>query len=292
MDHILRQAVAQGLDPVTAIQMVTLNPAEYFGLHDKGAVAPGRRGDLVVFRDLQDIRPEMVFRGGRLVARDGALLPEVTCAANTPIRGSMNVAPLDALAFRVEAGGSRLRVIGALPRQIVTEKLLLPPLVRSGEAVADVQRDICKLAVVERHLASGRVGVGFVHGFGLQRGALAASVAHDSHNLIVLGADDGDMLAAVQAVTRLGGGLAAAAGGEVLASLALPIAGLMSPQSLEAVAGQLEALLEAARGLGCTLPDPYMALSFLALPVIPALKLTDRGLVDVTQFRFVPLFEP
>jgi len=159
-----------------------------------------------------------------------------------------------------------------------------------GEVVADVERDVLKLAVVERHLASGRVGVGFVRGLGLRRGALASTVAHDSHNIIVAGADDADMLAAVEAVCRMGGGLAAVAGAELLAAVPLPIAGLMSPQPLDAVARQLHALIGVAHDLGASVADPFMALSFLALPVIPALKLTDRGLVDVQRFKHVSLF--
>ena len=291
IDHLLREAIGAGLPPITAIQMATLNPAEYFGLHDRGAVAPGRRADLVVFSDLRDIRPEMVFRGGRLVARDGELLPDVPCGTNVPLRSSMNVAPLCEEAFRVPAGGSRLRVIGVVPGQIVTEKLMLSPTVEGSEAVADPSRDLLKLAVVERHLASGRVAVGFVRGFGLRRGAIAASVAHDSHNIIVIGTNDADMLAAVHALVAMGGGLVAVAGQQPIATVPLPIAGLMSREPLETVGRQLERLLQATRELGCSLRDPFMSLSFLALPVIPALKLTDRGLVDVTQFRFVPLFE-
>ena len=291
LDFLLRQAVSQGLDPILAIQMVTINPAEYFGLADKGAVVPGRRADLVVLSDLQDIRAEMVFRGGQLVAQDGQVLPGAIRPATTALRSSINVAPLAADSFRVPAAGSRVRVIGVVPGQIVTEKLMLSPRVVDGEAVADVERDLLKLAVVERHLASGRVGVGFAHGFGLRRGAIASSVAHDSHNLIVLGTNDADMLAAVQEVARMRGGLVAVVEGKVACAVPLPIAGLMSDQPLSTVSAQLEALLASTRELGCTLHDPYMSLSFLALPVIPALKLTDRGLVDVTQFRFVPLFE-
>ncbi|MGQ9683507.1 MAG: adenine deaminase [Anaerolineae bacterium] len=290
MDHLLRLAIASGLDPITALQMVTINTAECFGLRDRGAIAPGLRADLIAFADLHDIRPQMVFRGGSLVARDGAVLPGVPCGANVPLRGTVNVASHDPYAYRVPASGGRLRVIGLVPDQIVTEQLLLEPKVMGGEVVADVERDVLKLAVVERHLASGRVGVGFVRGLGLRRGALASTVAHDSHNIIVIGTDDADMLAAVEAVCRMGGGLAAVAGAEVLAAVPLPIAGLMSPQPLDAVARQLRALIGVAHDLGASVADPFMALSFLALPVIPALKLTDRGLVDVQLFKHVPLF--
>mgnify|MGYP005845017783 CR=1 FL=1 len=291
IDSLVRQAIFQGLDPILAIQMATLNPAEYFRLGDKGAIGPGRRADLVVLADLRDLRVEMVFRGGQLVAQEGEMLPGIIRPATAPLRSTMNAAPLRGDSFRVRAGGSRLRVIGVRPGQIVTEKLMLPPRVIDGQAVADVERDVLKLAVVERHLGSGRVGLAFAHGFGLQRGALASSVAHDSHNVIVVGTNDADMAAAVEEVCRLHGGLAAVVDGKPVATVPLPIAGLMSDQPLCTVAGQLQALLDVARALGCRLHDPFMSLSFLALPVIPALKLTDRGLVDVTQFRFVPLFE-
>ncbi len=290
IDHLLREAVGAGLDPITAIRMATINPAEYFRLHDQGAVAPGRRADLVVLSDLQDIRAEMVLRHGRLVARDGALLPSLRLAAPPPVRSTMNARPPDEDSFRVPATGSQAWVIGLRPGQIVTDKLLLPVRQENGEAVADVQRDILKLAVVERHLASGRVGLGFVRGLGLRQGAIAASVAHDSHNIIVAGANDADMLAAVRHVISLGGGLVVAADGEVRGAVPLPIAGLMSPQPLEAVAAQLEELLAVTCALGCPLPDPFMSLSFLALPVILALKLTDRGPVDVCRFEYTSLF--
>ncbi len=193
--------------------------------------------------------------------------------------------------FRLPATGGRARIIGLVPDQIVTRALVDHPKIEDGAAVADVERDILKLAVVERHRASGNVGLGLVQGFGLRRGALASSVAHDSHNIVVVGTNDADMLAAVQAIVALGGGQVAVAGGEVLARVPLPIAGLMSDQPLAVVREQVDQLVAAARSLGSRLHSPFMALSFLALPVIPELKLTDHGLVDVTAFQLVPVFE-
>jgi adenine deaminase len=182
------------------------------------------------------------------------------------------------------------RVIGLVPDQIVTRHLVKEVPIRDGQAVADVERDILKLAVVERHRGTGNVGLGFVHGLGLKRGALAGSVGHDAHNLTIAGCDDASMMTAARAVAELGGGLVATAGDQVLAQVPLPIAGLMSDQPLEAVRQQMDELVEAAQDLGSALHDPLMTLGFLALEVIPSLKLTDQGLVDVEAFDFVPLF--
>jgi adenine deaminase len=289
MDYSVRLAVEHGLDPVTAIRMVTCNTADYFRLRDKGVVAPGYRADLVVFSDLRAIDIQMVFRKGRLVARDGELLPDVARYRDVSVRGSMNVS-WDHVDFRIVAQGRRARVIEVLPDQVVTGKAVEEVKLMGNLAVADPERDILKLAVIERHLASGRMARGFVRGFGLKRGALASSVGHDSHNLIVLGAEDRDMRAAARVVGRMGGGLAVAVGGEMVAALPLPIAGLMSDQPIEVVREGLDRLLAASRDLSATLPHPFMSLSFLALPVIPHLKLTDKGLVDVDAFQIVPLF--
>jgi adenine deaminase len=291
IDFAVRKAIRLGLDPITAIQMATINPARYFGLKDKGGIGPGMRADLIVVDDLRELNAHMVFRGGQLVAKDGVLLPQKEKPKDVRLRSSMNIDWERAQDLRLPVNGSQAKVIGVIPDQLVTESLLEDVKTEDGYAVADVERDILKMAVIERHLASGNVGLGFVKGFGLKSGALASSVAHDSHNLVLIGADDNDMLLAARTVERMRGGLAVAADGRLLASLALPIAGLMSDRPFEEVNASLEALLSTAHGLGCGLHDPFMALSFLALPVIPALKLTDRGLVDVTQFKFVPLFE-
>jgi adenine deaminase len=291
VDYLLRLAVSEGLDPVTAMQMATLNASDWFGLRDRGAVAPGRRADLAVFADLKEFRARYVLSEGRVVARGGEAVgewhaPEVDDSA---VRSSVQV-DWDSTDLEIPVQGERIRVIGIVPDQVVTEQLVDVPKVVDGAAVADPDRDLLKLAVIERHRATGNVGLGFVRGFGLKRGAIAGSVAHDAHNLSVAGCDDTSMMTAAHAIEAMGGGLVAAAGDEVLASLPLPIAGLMSDQPLEAVQRQMEQLVSAAHDLGSELHDPYMALGFLALEVIPALKLTDQGLVDVDKFDFVPLW--
>jgi adenine deaminase len=289
LDHALRLALSYGLDPFMAVAMASLNAAERFGLKRLGAVAPGFRADLQVVDDLSSPRARLVFVDGRLVAQDGEALftpPEFDWA---PARDSVRLAALDRTTLRLPASTSRCRVIGLVPGQIVTEHLFEEPLVRDGEIVADVSRDLLKLAVLERHRATGNVGIGLVRGFGLAAGALASSVAHDAHNVGVVGANDRDMLAAVDAVARQQGGLAVVRDGQVLASLPLPIGGLMSDLPFEDVAQRLQEVEAAAQTLGCKTARPFMSLSFLALSVIPSLKLTDRGLVDVDAWRFVPV---
>jgi adenine deaminase len=297
LDYLIRLAVAEGLDPITAIQMATLNAAEWFRLRDRGAIAPGRRADLLVFSNLKDFRAEMVFAGGTLVAQDGTVVGDwpTPLVGDAGVRETVHV-DWKQLSFAIPAQGgrvharTRVRVIGVVPDQVVTEHLIEPAQVMDGLAVADPGRDLMKMAVVERHRGTGNVGLGFVRGLGLRRGALAGSVGHDAHNLIVAGCDDASMMTAARAVGDLGGGLVVAAGEEVLASVPLPIAGLMSDQPMEAVRRQMDRLVAVARDLGSSLHDPFMALSFLALEVIPALKLTDQGLVDVEKFDFVPLW--
>ena len=315
IDSLVKMAIGQGLDPITAIQMATINAAERFGLRDRGAIAPGYRADLVVVADFESLRIEKVFSGGQLVAEEGRMVPGAVREVAAYVRGSVNVnwagvdlkipargqrACPEPCPERSRREGRRAMVIGVIPDQIVTEGLSEEVKVEDGLAVADVERDILKIAVIERHTCPGRqvqgqgtgnTGLGFVRGFGLKRGAIASSVAHDSHNLIVVGTDDADMMAAAHAVADMGGGLAAVENGTVRARLPLPIAGLMSDQPLEVVREEMEKLLAVVHEMGSQLHDPFMTMSFLALPVIPALKLTDKGLVDVNQFKIVPLFE-
>jgi len=294
IDYLLRLAVEQGLDPLTAIRMATLNTAEWFRLYDRGAIAPGKRADLVILTDLHKFEAEMVLSGGRLVAQDGDpvgdwTLPEV---ADSAVRDSVRVDwdKIDETAFHIPAAGPKARVIGLIEHQIVTRHLVQEITRENGNAIADVSRDILKMAVIERYKRTGNIGLGFIQGIGLQTGALAASVAHDHHNLILVGADERSMLIAARAVGEMGGGFAAANGEQVLATLPLPIGGLMSNQPLEAVRDAMDALLIASAALGSNLHDPFMTLGFMALEVIPALKLTDQGLVDVEQFKPVGLF--
>ncbi len=289
IDYMIRTAINHGLPPITAFRMATLNPAEYFHLHDRGAIAPGRRADLMIFSDLQNPVAEMVYRGGKLVARHGQLLPWERPASKTVLRSSMNV-DWNHVNFDMPVGGAQIRIIGAIPEQLLTTHLIEETPRVNGRVVADPGRDIAKMAVIERHLATGRVGQGLVKGLGLKKGALASTVAHDHHNIVVVGMDDQSMLTAAHAVAETGGGMAAARGDTILASLPLPLAGLMSDQPIEQVKIAMDDLLRAAHQLGSPLHDPFMAMSFLALPVIPSLKLTDQGLVDVDRFQVVPLF--
>jgi adenine deaminase len=289
IDYMVRTAIARGIYPVTAIQMATLNTAEWFGLRDRGAVAPGRRADLIIFDRLDVPRPRGVYVAGQLVAQDGAMLAPLPDLPASPLPNSIHVA-WERVDLAIPAAGRRVRVIGAIENQLVTEHLIADATIRDGLAVADVSRDLLKMAVIERHRATGYVGKGFIHNIGLRRGALASSVAHDHHNLVVVGADDRSMLTAAQAVADMGGGLAVADGEQVLAQLPLPIAGLMSDQPIEQIRRGFDAVLAAAHALGSELHDPFMAMSFMALEVIPHLKLTDAGLVDVDKFAIVSLF--
>ena len=284
INSMVREAVAAGVSPEDAVVMASLNPALWHGLRDFGALAPGYRADVLVLRDLERFEPELVLKNGRPIAEIPKLpVPEW-------VRHTVRIRPLSTNDFVVPwEGDGQARVIGIVPDQIVTDALTDTPKVDGGKAVSDAARDLLKIAVVERHLGTGRVGLGFVRGFGLRSGALASTVAHDAHNVVVVGVKDDDMLRAVRRLSDTGGGVVVVDGGIVRAELKLPIAGLLSDASLSEVIASSRGCVDAARALGCVLPSPFQTMAFLALSVIPSLKITDRGLVDVDRFELVPL---
>lgn len=288
IDAIVREAISNGVDPVTAIRMATINPAEYFGFHHLGAIAPGRRADLVVFQDIRRPAPEKVLCGGLWVAENGRMLPHVTRPTPPTLSPAMRVR-MEALNFEIPGQPEYIHVIGLVPDQILTRKEIHAAPIKDNRLMADTDRDLLKIAVIERHKGTGAVGKGFVRGFGLKKGAVASSVAHDSHNIIVVGVSDADMKTAVATVVRMGGGIAVAADASPVVSLPLPIAGLLCDEPVEEINGALDALIRTAKRMGSPLADPFMTLSFLALPVIPELKITDQGLVDVCAFKMIPL---
>ncbi len=283
VNSMVREAVAFGIPPEDALLMATHNPARWHGLREHGAIAPGYGADLLLLDDLETFEPELVLKSGRPVGE--ILHPDVP----DWVKHTVRVGPVEAGAFALPAANGRVRVIGVVRDQILTEELEEEPSTTDGHVVADPTRDLAKIAVVERHLGTGRVGLGLVRGFGLTRGALASTVAHDAHNLVVVGATDEDMDHAVGRLVELGGGVVVVANGVVEAELPLPVAGLLSTAPLGEVVEASRACVDAAGRLGCTLPSPFQTLAFLALSVIPKLKITDRGLVDVDRFEIVPL---
>lgn len=293
LNFMIKKAIQFGMDPVTAIQLATLNPAEYFGLKDRGAVAPGYCADIVVLDDLAGFEVAGVYKNGRVVVDQGELVNFPVTANRIPDMdsGPLNIAPLTPDSFRIPCHRGKARVIELVPGQIITRLCYEDVKSADGWVVADIESDVLKLCVVERHQASGRIGLGLVRGFGLKRGAIASSVAHDSHNVIAVGVSDEEILTAVEELKIMGGGLVVAMGNAILAKTVLRIGGLMSTKPLDPLVKELHEIKQASLSLGCSLEDPFMALSFLALPVIPEIKLTDMGLVDVNKFKIVPIFE-
>jgi len=289
INALLRRTVAAGVPPARAVRHATLVPARHYGLRDRGALAPGYRADVVVLNDLQTFQPALVIHGGRIVARDGRYVWDGVPRALSP-DNTVRIAPVTAADLELKTAGKSLPVIRLVPGQIVTQRVTEDVPTRDGRWCFAPDRDLALAACIERHRATGKIGLGLVQGLAFQRhGALGSSVAHDSHNLIVVGTNPQDMLACVQALARSGGGFVAAADGQVLAELPLPVAGLMSTADVHTVRHQLQHLHTAAQSLGCPLPSPFATLSFLPLPVIPELRVTPRGLFDVGRWEFVEL---
>jgi adenine deaminase len=291
IDSMVRMAIKAGLDPALAVRLATINAARYFGLNKVGAIAPGWFADLNLLTDLKGCAVEKVFKRGHLVAEKGYLLGNKPMSAMIDVRNTVKIRPLGDSSFHIKAKSGRARVMELIPNQIITRQIFVEPKLENGQVVSDTDRDILKIAVLERHLGTGNIGLGLTKGFGLKSGAIASSVGHDAHNINVVGTNDADMRAAVEHIVKMQGGFAVANHGKILGSVALPIAGLLSNKPLSDVKDELDIANRATKELGCAVPEPFMALSFMALSVIPELKLTDRGLVDVNQFKFVDLFE-
>ncbi len=306
LDYLVRTAISFGLPPIRAIQMTSINTARYFGLKNIGAVAPGFRADFILLDDLESFTISEVFLGGKRIDNgyvnriknkaDSVLNSSNSSSSSSFLQNTIYIKSInDSNMFVIPTNSttsSRLQVIGVIPGQIITQKRIISAKIdKKYGAVADTQRDLAKLAVIERHHRTGNIGLGFVQGLGLERGAIASSVAHDSHNIVVAGMNDNDMLLAVRYISSIGGGLAVAENGYITAGLPLPIAGLMSNLSIESVISNLTTLNQACLKLGNNIiKDPFMLLSFLSLSVIPSLKLTDKGLVDVDKFCFTSLW--
>lgn len=291
-DHInsmVRRAVEYGLPPITAIQMASLNTAEYFKIPMLGAIAPGYKADMLLFDDMVNFKPKIVIKNGKIVAQNGKFIAE---APDSPpiLRGSINVKWIELDDFKIKAESNKLKAINIIPNQLITKASEEEIKVVNGYVEADIEKDILKIAVIERHKGSGNTGLGFVKGVGLKSGAIASTVAHDSHNMVIVGTNDEDMFYAAIELVKSQGGKIVVENRKTLAHLSLPIAGLISHKSIENVIENVSSLSKNAKKLGCKLDDIFLTMAFLSLPVIPELKITDKGLVDVNKFQFTDLF--
>lgn len=288
IDNNVRIAIKNGIKPAKAIQMATINAARCYNLQNIGAIAPGYKANLLILNDLESIDIYQVYKKGRLVAENGKGLFNIRSINDSRMRNSVNIKKLEQESFNMNIPEGETSVIGLLPHSLITKKLRLKVTYDNNDYIDETGDKLLKIAVVERHHQTGNIGLGLVKGMGLQNGAIASSVAHDSHNIVVIGDNDIDMQTAVNHLQSIGGGICIAAGGNIKHSLALPIAGLMSDLSLEEVENKLKAMLKDAYSMGVSKEyDPFMTLAFLALPVIPELKITDLGLFDTLEYKFV-----
>ena len=291
INGVVRRAVEAGVDPVKAIQIASLNTAEYFGLKNLGAIAPGYKADLLILPDLKTFKPDLVIKNGVVAAENGKLIAELPENEALAVRNSVNVRWITPEDFRIEANGSKVTALEVIPHQLITKSVVSEVKIEDGNAVSNIDNDTLKICVIERHRATGNIGKGFVKGFNLKCGAIASTVAHDSHNMIVIGTNDADMYAAAVALIKCKGGKVVVKDGEVISELPLPIAGLMSDRNFDYVVNKCEELNKTAHSIGCRIEDPFMTMGFLSLPVIPELKVTDKGVFDTNKFDFIDIFE-
>lgn len=291
INGMVRRAVEVGVDPVKAVQIASLNTAEYFGLKNLGAIAPGYKADLLILPDLKTFKPDLVIKNGVVAAENGKLIAELPENEALAVRNSVNVRWITPEDFRIEANGSKVTALEVIPHQLITKSVVSEVKIEDGNAVSNIDNDTLKICVIERHRATGNIGKGFVKGFNLKCGAIASTVAHDSHNMIVIGTNDADMYAAAVALIKCKGGKVVVKDGEVISELPLPIAGLMSDRDFDYVVNKCEELNKTAHSIGCKIEDPFMTMGFLSLPVIPELKVTDKGVFDTNKFDFIDIFE-
>ena len=294
INGMVRRVVEAGVDPIKAVQVASLNTAEYFGLKDLGAIAPGYKADLLVLPDLKTFKPDIVLKDGQVVAQDGKLAVEIPENDAIATRNSVNVRWITMDDFKIQTEGDgvkKVRALEVIPHQLITKSVMSDVKVVDGNAISNVETDTLKICVIERHRATGNIGKGFVKGFNLKCGAIASTVAHDSHNMIVIGTNDFDMYTAAVALIKCQGGKVVVKDGEIISQLPLPIAGLMSDKEFDFVVEKCDELNKAAHSIGCKLEDPFMTMGFLSLPVIPELKITDKGVFDTNKFDFVDIFE-
>ena len=291
INGMVRRAVEAGVDPIKAIQVASLNTAEYFGLKDLGAVAPGYKADMLILPDLRTFKPDIVIKKGNIVAQDGKLTVQLPDTEALSMRGSVNVKWITMEDFTIKAEGSKVRALEVIPNQLITKSIVSDVKIQDGNAVSNVENDTLKICVIERHRATGNIGKGFVKGFNLKCGAIASTVAHDSHNMIVVGTNDYDMYTAAVALIKSQGGKVVVKDGEIISELPLSIAGLMSDKDFDYVVSKCDELNQAAHSIGCTLEDPFMTMGFLSLPVIPELKVTDKGVFDTNKLDFIDIFQ-
>lgn len=291
INGMVRRAVEAGVDPVKAVQIASLNTAEYFGLKNLGAIAPGYKADLLILPDLKTFKPDLVIKNGVVAAENGKLIAELPENEALAVRNSVNVRWITPEDFRIEANGSKVIALEVIPHQLITKSVVSEVKIEDGNAVSNIDNDTLKICVIERHRATGNIGKGFVKGFNLKCGAIASTVAHDSHNMIVIGTNDADMYAAAVALIKCKGGKVVVKDGEVISELPLPIAGLMSDRDFDYVVNKCEELNKTAHSIGCKIEDPFMTMGFLSLPVIPELKVTDKGVFDTNKFDFIDIFE-
>ena len=290
INMMVRRSVEKGVNPIKAIQMASINTAEYFGLKNLGAIAPSYKADMLLFDNLTDFKPTMVIKNGEIVAENGKIIVDIESKVLSSLRGTVNIRWLDKEDLKIEAKSNKVKAIEVTDGQLVTKCVEANINVNDGYAESNIEEDVLKILVIERHKASGNIGKGFVKGFGLKSGAIASTIAHDSHNMIVIGTNDDDMLKAIKELVKSQGGKVIVNNGDVVAKLELPIAGLMSQEPAENVIQKGEELKQGEELIGCSLTEPFMTMAFLSLSVIPELKLTDKGLMDVLNCEFTELF--